>query len=66
MCEALSQWTRLEVLELGSVNMPTDSVNNLCKTLAGLPLLRRLRVKVLGKDVGALRTALEPKVRVTF
>jgi hypothetical protein len=54
------------VLELGSVNMPTDSVNNLCKTLAGLPLLRRLRVKVLGKDVGALRTALEPKVRVTF
>ncbi len=26
----------------------------------------RLRVKVLGKDVGALRTALEPKVRVTF
>ena len=66
LCEALSQWTRLEVLELGSVNMPTDSVNNLCKTLAGLPLLRRLRVKVLGKDVGALRTALEPKVRVTF
>jgi hypothetical protein len=65
-CEALSQWTSLEVLELGSINMQPDSVKDLCKTLAGLPRLRRLRVKVLGKDVGALRAALEPKVRVTF
>ena len=65
-CEALRQWARLEVLELGWISMPAGSVDDLCKTLASLPRLRRLRVKVLGADVGALRTALEPKVRVTF
>jgi|LauGreDrversion2_3_1035106.scaffolds.fasta_scaffold105615_1 hypothetical protein len=40
LCEALSQWTRLEVLELGSFVLPPDCEGDLCNTLAGLPLFK--------------------------
>ena len=66
LCEALGQWTSLEELTLGSLVLPLTGEVDLCKALAALPRLRRLRVRVSGEHSGVLRKVLEPRVTVTF
>ena len=66
LCQALGQWTSLEELTLGSLVLPLTGEVDLCKALAALPRLRRLRVRVSGEHSGVLRKALESRVTVTF
>ena len=66
LCEALGQWTSLEELTLGSLVLPLTGEVDLCKALAALPRLRRLRARVSGEHSGVLRKVLEPRVTVTF